>query len=106
MGAGRKLARYTTVGGKTYAPGEVPSKEHAELIDNPKVWEADEVADIAPDPVSDGDYAAADADALKTEIDRRNDGREADKKVSKSGGKDKLIEALKADDADSANPPA
>lgn len=53
MAGARKLARYTTVGGKTYAPGETPSKEHAELIDNPKVWEADEVADIAPDDEAD-----------------------------------------------------
>lgn len=36
---------------------------------------------------------------LKAEIDRRNDGREDDAKLSKSGNKAELIEALKADAA-------
>lgn len=46
--AARKLARYTTIAGTTYAPGDTPSKEHAELIDNPKVWEAEEVDGVEP----------------------------------------------------------
>jgi hypothetical protein len=42
--AKKKVARYTTVGETTYAPGDEVSAEHAELIDNPAVWEADDAA--------------------------------------------------------------
>lgn len=39
---GKKVARYTTVGETTYAPGDEVSAEHAELIDNPAVWESED----------------------------------------------------------------
>lgn len=37
---------------------------------------------------------------LQAEIDRRNEGREDDAKLSRSGNKDDLLAALEADDAD------
>jgi hypothetical protein len=90
----RKLARYTTIAGQTYAPGDSPSKEHADLIDNDKVWEAeDEGAGSTP-------YAGQSAADLKKLIDERNEGREADQKISKSGNVEALAAALEADDAD------
>lgn len=45
-----------------------------------------------------GPYADLDVDALKTEIDRRNEGRPDDAKISKRGGKDTLLGFLVADD--------
>lgn len=45
----RVLAKYTTVGGVTYAPGPVPD-EVAELITNESVWEAESQKDEAPRP--------------------------------------------------------
>jgi hypothetical protein len=45
---GKTVARYTTVADTTYAPGDEVSAEHAELIDNPAVWEADD-ADASDD---------------------------------------------------------
>lgn len=49
----------------------------------------------------DGAKAVADMTVaeLKAEIDRRNEGREDDAKLSKSGSKDDLIAALEADDS-------
>ncbi|MFE6645666.1 hypothetical protein ACFVJS_03825 [Nocardioides sp. NPDC057772] len=44
------------------------------------------------------DYDALDVDALKAEIDRRNEGRDDEAKVSKRGGKDTLVAALRSDD--------
>lgn len=52
-----------------------------------------------PAPVIPIDYDALDLDALKAEIDRRNEGRDDDAKLSKRGGKETLAAALRDDDA-------
>lgn len=44
------------------------------------------------------DYDALDLEALKAEIDRRNEGRGDDAKLSKRGGKETLAATLLADD--------
>lgn len=44
------------------------------------------------------DYSAFDIDALKAEIDKRNEGRDSDTKLSKRGSVETLAEALVADD--------
>ncbi len=50
-------------------------------------------------PVIPVDYDALDIDALKGEIDRRNEGRDDDAKLSKRGSRDTLAAALRDDDA-------
>jgi len=47
-------------------------------------------------------YDDLDVDALKAEIDKRNEGRDDESRISKRGGKDALTAALVADDATSA----
>ena len=56
---GRKLTKNVWVNGEFYAAGSTPDKDVAELITNPKAWEADEASD-APDPADD---VVADEDA-------------------------------------------
>lgn len=46
----RKAARYVTVAGRTYAPGEKIPAEVVELIDNPAVWESDEEPEDDEEP--------------------------------------------------------
>jgi hypothetical protein len=45
------------------------------------------------------DYSALDIDALKAEIDKRNEDREGDARISKRGSQETLVAALVADDA-------
>lgn len=42
MASGKKLARYTTIGGVTYGPDDKLPADVAKQITNPKAWEADE----------------------------------------------------------------
>jgi hypothetical protein len=51
------------------------------------------------EPTEKVDYNALDVDALKAEIDKRNEGRDSDAKISKRGGVETLVAALEADDA-------
>lgn len=46
------------------------------------------------------DYSELDIEALKAEIDKRNEGRENDAKISKRGSVETLAAALVSDDAD------
>lgn len=55
-------------------------------------------ADESDEPSATVDYDALDVEALKAEIDRRNEGRDDEAKVSKRGGKDTLAAALRSDD--------
>jgi len=63
-------------------------------------------AQVASSPAPEGDgsddqkgaYDDLDVDALKAEIDKRNEDRDDESKISKRGGKDTLAAALVADD--------
>lgn len=48
--AGKKLARNTTVAGRTYLAGSVPPDDVADLITNPKAWEAEAGSSNADGP--------------------------------------------------------
>ena len=88
----RILKAYVHVDGKVFAPGETPPKAYADQITNPKCWAGSD----EPKPTG---YAALDADALKAEIEKRNEGRDDEAKVSDKGTKPTLIKALETDDA-------
>ncbi|WP_394289501.1 hypothetical protein, partial [Microbacterium sp.] len=45
-----------------------------------------------------GPYDDLDVDALKAEIDKRNEDRDKESRIDKRGGQDKLVAALVADD--------
>ena len=83
---GRSLAVHTTVGSATYAPGPV-SDDIANQIENQSVFEA---GDAAYD-----DMTVAD---LRDMIDSRNEGRDDDTKMSRSGTKAELVDTLEDDD--------
>jgi hypothetical protein len=88
----RKLKAYVHVDGKVFAPGDTPPKAYADQITNPKAWTgADD-----PDPTG---YGALDAAGLKAEIEKRNEGREDDAKLTDKGSKAILVAVLEADDA-------
>ncbi len=57
-------------------------------------------APVAPgtEQVEQVDYSALDLDALKAEIDKRNEGRDGDARLSKRGSQETLVAALVADD--------
>lgn len=55
-------------------------------------------ADENHEPAATVDYDALDVEALKAEIDRRNEGRDDEAKLSKRGGKDTLADTLRSDD--------
>lgn len=55
-------------------------------------------ADENDEPTATVDYDALDFEALKAEIDRRNEGRADEAKLSKRGSKDTLAAALRSDD--------
>lgn len=67
-------------------------------------WASDLVGPDALDGAddSDGGYADMKAADLKAEIEKRNEGRADDAKLSTSGNKAELVAALVADDAASA----
>lgn len=74
-----------------------PAQAQVEPIDPPieePLGDQDPSAE-APEPV---DYSTLDIEALKAEIDKRNDSRPDEAKLSKRGGKDTLVAALLADD--------
>lgn len=102
MGKTKKLATNVAVNGTMYGPDYPRNKvtdEVAEQITNPKAWgEGTDEAD-SDEPKALDDMSAAE---LKAEIDTRNEGREDDAKLSKSGTKAELLEALKADDLTAA----
>lgn len=54
--------------------------------------------EAGPADVEKGAYDGLDVDALKAEIDKRNDGREQDQRIDKRGGVEKLVAALEVDD--------
>lgn len=93
----RKLATYVHIDGEVYGPDDKVPADVAKRITNPKAW-ADGKGSAGDDADPPEGYAALDAKGLKAEIDKRNDGRDADAKISKAGGKDTLIAALEADD--------
>ncbi|TQK73368.1 hypothetical protein [Nocardioides sp. SLBN-35] len=56
--------------------------------------------DTAPAPVATTvDYSTLDVEALKAEIDKRNEGRDDGARISKRGSQETLAAALTADDA-------
>lgn len=74
-----------------------------EVADAATLPEGDTI-DEADDEANDGDesYTSWKVAELETEIDARNEGREDDAKISKTGNKADLVAALEADDE--ANP--
>ena len=60
-------------------------------------------ADENDEPTATVDYDALDFEALKAEIDRRNEGRDDEAKLSKRGSKDTLAAALRSDDEDASD---
>lgn len=54
------------------------------------------------DGESSEEYAGMTVAVLRAEIDRRNDGRDEDQKISRAGNKPDLVAALTADDDESA----
>ncbi|UUW88396.1 hypothetical protein [Pimelobacter simplex] len=56
-------------------------------------------ADPTADPAAPVDYSSLDLDALKAEIDRRNEGRADADRIGKRGSQETLAAALTADDA-------
>lgn len=97
----KKLTANVAVDGTMYGPDYPANKvtdEVAKQITNPRAWGKGQDADAdsgsnAPKTLDD-----MTAGELKAEIDTRNEGREDDAKISKSGNKAELLEALKADD--------
>ncbi len=97
--AGKKLAAYVHVGGQVFAPGDTPPKEFADQITNPKAWEggnAPSTSNKADD--SDPGYSKSKVDDLKAEIEKRNEGREDEAKLSTDGVKADLVKVLETDD--------
>ncbi|MGH1563038.1 hypothetical protein [Mumia sp. DW29H23] len=100
MGA-PKLATYVQVGDRVFAAGDVPPREYAEQITNPKAW----VDGVVPGFDSDDEpgYASLTKAKLQEEIDLRNaDREEGDQIVVEGTNKDALVGALVADDARTA----
>lgn len=97
-----QLANNVTVEGTTYKAGETVPKDVADKIDHPRAWSTDD-ADTSDDSGSTGGddkgYASLKVADLKAEIEKRNDGREDDAKLSTEGNKGDLVAALEADDA-------
>lgn len=84
-------------------PGEDVPAWAEKAITNPKVWADGPKADKGGDAgqgAGDSVYADLKAADLKAEIERRNDGREDDAKITPASNKNAdLIAALEADDA-------
>lgn len=102
MTTGRKLAVNVTAVDEdgrmvTFPAGATVSAKVAEGITNPEAWGNDPgESDETPKSIDDMTVAE-----LKAEIDRRNEGRDDESKVAKTGNKDELAEALKVDDSKS-----
>lgn len=90
-----------TIGDTTYPAGVPLPKDVAKLVTNPKVFgDSGGQDEDKGTGGGDGVYADLKAPALKAEIERRNDGREDDAKITPAGKKNvDLIAALEADDA-------
>lgn len=98
----KKLATNVTVEGTTYEAGSTVPKDVADKIDHPRAWSTDDDApsgDSDSTDVDDKGYASLKVADLKAEIEKRNDGREDDAKLSTEGNKGDLVAALEADDA-------
>lgn len=103
----RKLTRTVVLNGVLYPVGTAATKELEGAITNPNVWDVDAAGTDGVE--GDGSGAAHGYDAqtgreLKAEIDRRNEGREEDARISKTGNKADLVAALEADDQAAAEP--
>lgn len=96
----RTLNRAVLAGGVIYPAGTAATNELEDAIPNADFWTGEA---SAPGEESQG-YASQTAAELKAEIDRRNEGREEDALISKTGKKADLIAALEADDAAAAQP--
>jgi len=95
----RKLVAYVHVNGSVYGPGDkVPADVAAQIV-NPKAWEGGDAPDAGES--ESGDYESLTKAQLAEEIERRNEGRDDEAKVSPSGSSNKadLVAALVADDA-------
>lgn len=102
--AGKELAAYVHIGGRSFKPGDVPPKEYAEQITNPLAWgEGDDAASDDGTEAEGKPYPKWTVPELEAEIDRRNDGRGEDDLIeAESGRKDDLVAALQGDDAASS----
>lgn len=94
----RKLATYVHIDGVAYGPNDDVPADVAKKITNPKAW-ADGKGSKADGDAPPASIDDMNAKELKAEIDRRNEGRDDDAKLSKSGKNADLLAALKADDA-------
>lgn len=61
-------------------------------------WAGDLVGEHVLDTGSGGGYDDMTIEALKAEIDSRNEGRDADAELSKTGNKAELVAVLESDD--------
>ena len=94
----RKLVAYVHVNGSVYGPGDKVPADVAALIVNPKAWEGGDAADAGES--ESGGYESLTKAQLVEEIEKRNEGRDDETKVSPSGtNKPDLVAALVADDA-------
>ena len=94
----RKLVAYVHVAGSVYGPGDKVPVDVAAQIVNPKAWEGGDAPDAGES--ESGDYESLTKAQLAEEIEKRNEGRDDETKVSPSGtNKADLVAALVVDDA-------
>lgn len=101
----RHLGRTLLAGGVVY-PAGTREEDIAVKVTRDDVWDGEStVSEVAVDGTIAGPWGAAggayeglDVDALKAEIDKRNEDREQDARISKRGNAETLVAALVADD--------
>lgn len=98
---GKQLAQNVNLDGVLYQAGTTPPKDIAEQITNPKAWGSDESDDTSTADAG-TNYASMKVADLKSEIEKRNEGRDDDALLSTEGNKGELVKVLEADDNASA----